>query len=386
MVLSFIHLFFLAIHSFNSFFLFVFLFSLFSWFFFVNVRCGVWISDFLIRKYTYEIPFGDKMEKNSISALLASYKTWVRNNPNVVTDVETALTWSSYFVAGKINKSPLVSELVYSVTKLICLHHDQIIREAYDHEQVRNDLQYKLKLGLTVLNYSEVFIELAARKQYGIRGKWSIATILQITKCIANLILLYKYRNLPILHPPIPMLQRKLTNPPVQDNNNSSYRLKRSGRTIRKIDGAPPLAFRDWQPVTCQEPTNKTNNIVKMLLYAETIHIMKPLIHLLSIKLFGKSAWKQWLLALGLDLGSLNLYKKHLGDLTYEQKLEMSRRKLSLILYLLRNPVYEIYSRRMIENMLNSTSRKLPFTDIICGPIIQYLNHWQDIYFYMWSS
>jgi peroxin-16 len=40
----------------------------------------------------------------------------------------------------------------------------------------------KLKTWLTVLDYSEVFIEVSVRKLWGEKGKWLIIVVLQIFK------------------------------------------------------------------------------------------------------------------------------------------------------------------------------------------------------------
>lgn len=329
------------------------------------------------------------MDKNlPLTELYNSYKTWVKNNPNLVTDVETVVTWSSYFVAGKINKSPIVSELVYSLSKLLSLHNDSLIREAYNTDGRTNGLRDKIKVWLTIIHYSEVFIELLVRKKYDNKGKWTIATILQVLKCTANLVLLFKYREMPIQHPPVPTLQRKkfVEAKDSNENINGSFTLRRSGRVLRSVEGAPPAAFRDWQPVkTCKESQNPNIN-VKDLMYAESIHILKPLLHLASMRVFGTKAWKQWLVSLSMDLISLKVYSKYMKELSYDQRLEISRRKLGLLLYLLRSPMYAKFSKNVIESALNSTAKKIPLTAFITNPVLQYLSHWQDIYFYMWAS
>ncbi|XP_013192804.2 peroxisomal membrane protein PEX16 [Amyelois transitella] len=327
-------------------------------------------------------------KKLTLNQLYEKYKRWVISNPNLVTDVETVATWSSYFVAGKINKSPIVSELVYSLSKLLSLFNDRLIREAYGNEVQYYSFREQIKLWLTVIHYSEVFVELVAKDRCASRGKWTIATILQLFKCSSALILLYRYKELPIQHPPIPALQRKkfMEGKETDENSNSFFTLKRSGRVVRRIDGAPPVALRDWQPVKVNDGSSNPSLEIKDLLYAETLHILKPVIHLLAMRTFGTKAWKQWLVSLSIDLASMRIYNRHMKELSYEQRLEISRRKLGLILYLLRSPMYNGYSKNVIEGFLTSLSYKIPMTSFICGPIIQYLSHWQDIYFYMWAS
>nr|NP_001298911.1 peroxisomal membrane protein PEX16 [Papilio xuthus]BAM18263.1 peroxin 16 [Papilio xuthus] len=319
--------------------------------------------------------------------LFTSYKKWVVNNPGIVTDLETVTTWSSYFIAGKINKSPIVSELVYTVSKLISLFNDRVIREAYDGEFQHYGFRDQVKLWLTIVHYCEVFIELTVKNKWGNRGKWVATTLIQTFKCGSALILLYRFKELPIQHPPIPALQRKKFTEEREsdDNANSYFTLKRSGRVLRRVDGAPPIALRDWQRVKIKD--NKTTNTeIKDLVHAELLYILRPMVHLAAMRAFGTTAWKQWLVALGLDLASFKLYNRHMKELTYEQRIEISRRKLGFILYLLRSPMYNGYSKNVIENVLTSMSNKIPAMSFVCDPIIRYLSHWQDIYFYMWAS
>ncbi|XP_026496153.2 peroxisomal membrane protein PEX16 [Vanessa tameamea] len=327
-------------------------------------------------------------KKMSLTEIFAIYKRWVINNPGIVTDVETVATWSSYFVAGKINKSPVISELVYSLSKILSLFNDRLIRDAYGNETQQYSLREQIKIWLTIIHYCEVFVELVVKNRWGNRGKWTAATLLQIFKCSSALVLLYRYKDIPIQHPPIPALQRKkfTEGNNTDDNSNAFFTLKRSGRVVRRVDGAPPIALRDWQPLKIKDEVIASNIEEKNLLKAELLHIMKPLIHLLSMRIFGTKSWKQWLIALGMDVASFRLYSRHMKSLSYDQRLEISRRKLGLVLYLLRSPMYNGYSKNMLESVLTTTSNKIPMMSFICGPIIQYLSHWQDIYFYMWAS
>lgn len=325
------------------------------------------------------------MEKKiSLKHVFESYKSWVCSNPNKVTDVETIVTWSSYFIAGKVNNSHLVSELVYSLSKLLSLYNDKLIRETYCNGVQYHSLRGEIKTWLTVLHYCEVFIELVVRRKWGTKGKWTVAMVIQLMKCLSALVLLYKYKEMPIQHPPIPALQRAkfIEEKKGNEKENGTFTLRTSGRVIRRVEGAPPIAFRDWEPVKYKDELNIDN---KNILFAETIHIVKPLVHLLIMRTYGTQAWKQWLLPLSLDLISLKLYGKYRKELSYEQKIEISSRKLSLLMYLLRSPMYDNHTKSVIVRILNSMSKNT-ITGFISKPILQYLNHWQDLYFYMWAS
>jgi peroxin-16 len=86
----------------------------------------------------------------------------------------------AFFCIGRINTSNVLSELVYSLSNLLVLFNDCIIRNTRRLEAVGSG--EKLKTWLTVLDYSEVFIEVSVRKLWGEKGKWLIIVVLQIFK------------------------------------------------------------------------------------------------------------------------------------------------------------------------------------------------------------
>lgn len=83
-------------------------------------------------------------------------------------------------ILGRINNSTVVSELVYCLSNLLVLFNDRVICKAKKLEIPGSG--DKLKLWLTVLEYSEVFFELSAKKLWGETGKWIIVVVLQIFK------------------------------------------------------------------------------------------------------------------------------------------------------------------------------------------------------------
>lgn len=87
-----------------------------------------------------------------------------------------------------------------------------------------------------------------------------------------------------------------------------SYKLKRSGRVVRKVESSPPLYMRNWKPMAglpntnCENDESEDKTLAVQQKIAETIYIVKPIIHLASMKYFGITSWKQWMIPFALDL------------------------------------------------------------------------------------
>uniref|UniRef100_A0A6M2DR27 Peroxisomal membrane protein PEX16 n=1 Tax=Xenopsylla cheopis TaxID=163159 RepID=A0A6M2DR27_XENCH len=329
--------------------------------------------------------------KISLYDLYNSYEKWVSTHPHLVNDVETIVKWVSYFIAGRMNTSNVVTELIYSLSNLLVLFNDRIIHKSRK-VNYKPDEVTKLKLMLTTVEYCEVFIELSIERYLGSKAKWIVITLLQVYKCLGRLILLYYYNEEIIPSPPVPPLQRRKeieSNIETIPETSLTFTLKRSGRVIRKIDAAPPKELRTWRPPERTESIKLKSN-TKYLVKAETIYVMKPLVHLAAMRYFGRESWKMWLVSFGFDIASLRMFSqatvKHKVILTKQQKLELSRRCLMLFMYLMRSPCYDKYTKQALLNSLTAIGNKIPFANSIIVPLLQYLPHWQKTYFYNWSG
>lgn len=176
-------------------------------------------------------------------------------------------------------------------------------------------------------------------------------------------------------------------NSEVKDKSNNgliTFTLRRSGRVVRRVDGAPPLYLRNWKQIGKEcKPKNQTD--LNALTTAETLYIVKPMIHLGGCALFGYKSWRSWSMALLVDMMSLRIYLNNRSLLTKIQKVEISRRIISIILYLLRSPFYDRYSRDKINALLSALIKHIPLTKAVMTPLKDYIPYWQDTYFHMWS-
>lgn len=326
--------------------------------------------------------------------LYGKYVKWVSSNPAALGDVEMAIKWLSYFIAGKINNSSAVSELVYSLSNLLVFYNDRIIEKANGAVQGSDSapVARRMKVILTTLEYCEVFIELSALKVWGTRGRWFFIVVVQTIKFIGRLILtMFCQHNSIVKNPPIAVLDRRnLTESPPENDSFQDLKetvvLKRSGRVLRKVEGAPPIVSRTWKPLKHDTGSYPAQYGGRFIRTAELMYIAKPLVHLACIRRYGIKSWKSYLVPMVIDIASLRIYYKNRGDLSKDQKQELSRRCVSMLLYLMRSPFYDKYSKDKIASMINGIGNNVPLTGTIAKLILSYIPHWQETYFYMWST
>lgn len=294
--------------------------------------------------------------------------------------------------------------MIFALSNLLVLFNDRIIEKSKISHKPSDQSKYKLKVLLTTLEYSEVFIELSAKKLWGERGRWIFITIVQIMKCVGRFVLKFYHRQAIIQNPPIVALDRKNIEqtlaeasaeesiPEMYDPSSSSFtfKLKRSGRVVRKIEGSPPVYLRSWKPIDPDvAPVEMPSAPIvkyKKLTTPEVLYILKPVIHLGSASIFGINSWKSYGVALFVDLISLRLYQKNMKSLSKKQRLELSRRTVALLLYLMRSPFYEKFTQKKLNALIKAISFTIPFSGTICQPLLEYIPQWQQTYFYMWST
>lgn len=83
---------------------------------------------------------------------------------------------------------------------------------------------------------------------------------------------------------------------------------------------------------------------------------------------------------------SIRQYYNNRQYLTSDQKKEMSRRCVSMLLYILRSPFYDKYSCDRIDSFMKAISRTIPLAKLVVEPYRELIPHYQQSYFYMWSS
>ncbi|KAF6105449.1 peroxisomal biogenesis factor 16 [Phyllostomus discolor] len=156
---------------------------------------------------------------------------------------------------------------------------------------------------------------------------------------------------------------------------------------------APSLHSRHWGAPQQQERRQKWHqeelNVTPTPLglqetIAESLYIARPLLHLLSLGIWGQRSWTPWLLSGAVDVTSLSLLSDRKG-LSRRERLELRRRTILLLYYLLRSPFYDRFSEARILFLLQLLADHIPGIGLVARPLMDYLPTWQKIYFYSWG-
>ena len=341
------------------------------------------------------------------------YSGMLLHDPAISTRLEALLRVSSYVIPGRFVASKELGELLYGLSNLVALLHDYIFRCNLPlPDYPGGEDEKRLLLYLSVIESIEVFLEMAAQSLWGEIGKWLIVVVVQFSKVAIRLLLLCKNKPKLQKYPLIPLLNRQLVfqsarnkdmqdrkeaQNPKQDEENMNgtdtipeeqhvWRGKRTGRFVRSLSSTPPNGFRSWKLPEFPAMNENPSILSRKQFYAELLYVIRPLLHLPSMFIFGEQSWKPWLLSCFADVASLSLHSQGNPQWTAMEKTEISRRFVLILFYLLRSPFYDRHTKGKILIVLNGLADNVPFVSIIIRPLLEYLPSWQRTYFYNWCT
>jgi peroxin-16 len=141
----------------------------------------------------------------ALRELLEKYRKFVIDNVETIGHVESSARILSYIAPGGTATS---SEFLSAVVSLVVLVNDSILRSAASMPLNFADAEKKMAFCLTVIEYVEVFLEMAAYGQNRNVARWLVVVGVQIVKAVLRFLLLLKYNVGIVASSPVPALRR----------------------------------------------------------------------------------------------------------------------------------------------------------------------------------
>lgn len=220
---------------------------------------------------------------------------------------------------------------------------------------------------------------------------------------------------------------QEVTEDGTSSKNNKSVILKSTGRKMRSISDAPPKEARfssitsnkeqqgSFTAVQKQRLTilldryreHKSAVLTERQLYGELLHIARPIAHLALMGAFGTKSWISYITSLAMDVSSLYLVRSlpipmpqgvsmtatmsqqtipKCYHFNLNERMELGQRASSLLLYLLRSPFFDDYTKQRALQGIATTAENIPLFGSFIATFINYIPDWQKDYFRVWSD
>ncbi|KAG0027468.1 Peroxisomal membrane protein pex16 [Podila clonocystis] len=358
---------------------------------------------------------------------LGKYETFICKNASQISSIESTLRSLTYILPGRFDDADLASEALFSTLNLLGIYHDTILTKhvaslpashrptpsphnRYTRDWQSNSLTYKrVALAMTIIQYTEVLIEMGVQKKWGAQYKWRVITALEAFK-VAGRVALMRLTNQRMIVYPV-HTERDVDPATLADLAEAELSVKeshwtgtRTGNTRLQLSAVQKSGKKGsdvteflLSKVLTPDIVRKPRDLVGMLnglgAVGEYLFILRPLIYVLAMRKYGQKSWYPWFLSLAIELSSRSCLTTSLaargggrsGSGTPLEKDEMKRRLWLLLYYVLRSPFYDRFTKERLHKFTVAASKK-PLISLVGGIVKDYQPLWESIYFYTSGS
>ena len=393
------------------------------------------------------------------------YAEYVASNVQSVGQVESTLRSLTYLLPGaRLNDSELASESVHTFVQILSIYHDHLLKKrsqaASDSITVKSNqskvshharyttfwsdsssLYTKAATMLKVVQYTELLLEMAARRRGGTRGRWRMVVLLESLKALLRLVLLRLTDSRPVISPPLPLREdfapadqsqeseddmqlldpmpyepndvfgeSGIPTPPMSDsdkipnhiNHTDAFCMPRTGFSLPLMPSPDAISSYLLEHVITPDDIKPVQQLVHQLTSfrgqaAEILHILRPLIYALLMqrvaRRYGyegdkwKRVWTPWLAGLAIEYFAKQLAKSDVSSKFPGSKTssaleteEATKRNWNLSWWGMRGAFYENVTKNAIGAVANTLKGK-PVLDLVGGVIEDYEHLWGNYYF-----
>lgn len=148
---------------------------------------------------------------------------------------------------------------------------------------------------------------------------------------------------------------------------------------------------------------HRSATLTKRQLLGEVLHITRPLAHLALMGASGSTkSWLPYFTSLAMDVSSLYLVRPSLPPIQHggvkqqaigdhhcfnpNERMELGQRASSLLIYLLRSPFFDVYTKQRALEGLATSAENIPLLGSLLATFVNYIPAWQKDYFRVWSE
>ncbi|KAG0004153.1 Peroxisomal membrane protein pex16 [Entomortierella chlamydospora] len=362
---------------------------------------------------------------------LKKYESFIFKNATQISSIESTLRSLTYILPGRFDDADLASEALFSTLNLLGIYHDTILTKhvaslpathrptpsalnRYTRDWQNSSVAYRrIVLLLTVIQYTEVLIEMSVQKKWGQQYKWRVITALETIKAVGRLGLMRLTNGRMLMHPvhterdvdPAKLADLAEAELSVKESHwtgtrTGSQRLqlsavqKSTGKSGKNSDVTDFLLSKVLTPDVVRKPRDLVSRLTGLGAIGECLFILRPIIYVLAMRKYGQRSWYPWFLSLAIELVSRTSIKHCLAARaaggrgasgTPLEKDEMKRRLWLLLYYVLRSPFYDQFTKERLNNFCESASKK-PLISLVGGIVQDYQPLWESVYFYTAGS
>ena len=330
---------------------------------------------------------------------LKSYETFVKQNAQQVSQIESALRSLTYIIPGRFSESPLALESLYTGLNLLSSYHTSLLPTIHPSSLTRYTKFYSLKSSvyarcaqlLRLIQYTELLCEMYFKRR-GERARWRLVVTLELIKAVCRAIMLRVTGRRSVS---TPIAQEREVVPEPEDELSDPSPLAKPytlSRTNVRMAALPPsgqistfLSSHALSPSDVRPPSQLMHTLSNASEYtSEILFILRPLAYALVMQRFqgNKRNWTPWAIGLALEIAARQIGRKERDwrSWTKLEREEVSRRGTDMAWWGMRGAFYERITKVWIQGFAAKLKGK-PLLDIVGGIVEDYEVLWDEYYF-----